>query len=107
MTKKQAIACLTVAGFQVFNCWQLADGYIPERGYSWWLVKTDLGLIEIGPRKSVYHINWSDCGLVTEKVQDEGVTGELYFCHAYSLAKAGLYLSKVRANLLKQKETSL
>jgi len=57
----------------------------------WWLVKTHLGLIEIGWRKRVISINWSDTKVKTI-VTTDNVTKDENGVHAYSVEDAVKYL---------------
>lgn len=104
MTEKDARALLTLAGFKVEKAKALVDGYSypPDdpRFYEecprcvWWFLKTDIGWIEIGWRKRVLAIDWSETPL-RAVVTDDDVTKDECSVHAYSVSKALEYLEKL------------
>lgn len=69
-----------------------------------WLVKTEHGLIEIGWRKRVIQIEWSETPARLLVTQDD-VTKHNSLVHAWSVAKAIEYLA-VLAVALKTPETA-
>jgi len=128
MTETEARAIFTLAGIEVFNLWQLPNGYhgpartenldiprvyeegvtlltypqleflnsaVPSFKSPWWLVKTKHGLIEIGWRKRVISIDWSDTPIRKHVTKDD-VTKDLTSVHAWSLEKAVEYLKAFR-----------
>lgn len=64
----------------------------------WWFVKTPYGWIEIGWRKRVILIDWTDCGGPHEVTADD-VTKHGTLVHAWSTAKALEYLTRLKAAL--------
>jgi hypothetical protein len=58
----------------------------------WWLVRTPAGLVQIGWRKRVINIDWSDTDVRTVVTSDDVTKTETYV-HAWSEAKALEYLS--------------
>lgn len=102
MGENQAKSLLTLAGFDVTRVWELPNQYWPEsyadlrKEYPWWLVKTQFGLIEIGWRKSVISIDWSDTGLLAIVTEDKTTKSET-LVHAWTMPKALEYLTALRA----------
>lgn len=92
-----------LAGFERRKTWKLENNYWPDSAHydqirkdcPWWLVKTQYGLIEIGWRKRVISIDWSDTG-VKYGVPDD-VTKSNTSAHAWSIEKALEYLRALRA----------
>ncbi len=100
MTEDQVRSIFTLARIKVDKLWQLTnkywpDSYLKERAASpWWLVRSRIGLIEIGWRKRVISIDWRDCvvrGIVTE----DDVTKDETHVHAWDEFKAIEYLRKL------------
>ena len=96
-SRAEAESIFRLAGFAIVRMWELANGYWPDApDYDdvrtpWWLLLTEIGLVQIGWRKRVLHIQWDQCafrGLVTE----ENVTKAETYVHAYSVEKAIEYL---------------
>lgn len=108
MSESEARSLFLLAGFVVLRVWALIDGY----GYSpdderyfdtkprqvWWLVKTQHGLIQIGWRKRVINIDWSDTGSRVIVTSDD-VTKDETRVHAWSTTKALEYLTALRLTL--------
>lgn len=99
--RKDVDAIFQLAGFTVTKVWELANGYWPDNpDYDdvrapWWLLMTEIGPIQFGRRKRVFHIQWDACtyrGIVTE---DE-VTKDPEYVHAYTNEKAIEYLKALR-----------
>lgn len=109
-TQERARAIFVLAGLQVLDIKPLIDGYSyspdDDRFYKtpprtvWWFVKTPFGWIEIGYRKSVISIDWSDTG-IKFIVTDDSVTKGYNFVHAHSEIKAVEYLQKLTLNASK------
>lgn len=97
ITAQELDSIFHLAGVTVLNKWQIqnrywgktVDGRTPA--VPWWLVKTYLGLIEIGWRKRVISIDWSDTRVKTIVTTDE-VTKDESGAHAYSVEDAVKYL---------------
>lgn len=63
----------------------------------WWFVKTQFGWVEIGWRKRVIQINWSDIGGARGiDVTADDVTKDNFYVHAWSIPKALEYLTTLR-----------
>lgn len=114
MKKEKAEALFLLAGFEVENIYEIANGYWPEayhdlrRDNPWWLMKTKHGLIKIGWRKRVISIDWSDTHYRAEKtgegvwpdtITSDEVTKTETIVHAWSYFKALEYLSKLHVRL--------
>lgn len=92
-------AMFELAGLKIIRVWKLKHGYWPDypeyaeviARTPWFLVKTQFGLIEIGPRKRVISIDWSDTSLRVN-VTEENVTKSTSMVHAYTVLKAIEYL---------------
>ncbi len=107
MKQVEVAGLFALAGVPVLNMWRLPNQYLPpsdeeddrhilqEAVYRhrrpWWLVKTKFGLVEIGWRKRVIQIDWSDTALRVIVTTDD-VTREENYVHAYSVEKALEYL---------------
>jgi hypothetical protein len=97
-----------LTGFKVEKVWRLSNKYYSYSPHEdeadtrknavyrerrpWWLVKTEHGLIEIGPRKHVIQIEWS-CTNVQCIVTEDKVTKGNDYVHAENLQKIIEYLS--------------
>jgi hypothetical protein len=98
MNEEQARGLFTLAGINVLNVYERPnqywpDAYVEERLRSpWWLVKTSRGMVEVGWRKNVISIDWTDTGIKAVLTEDE-VTKNETMVHAYSYAKAVEYLT--------------
>jgi hypothetical protein len=73
---------------------KLINGYWGEGHHPWWFVKTKMGYIEIGWRKRVISIDWTDTGLEVTATEDD-VTKDKHFVRAYSYDDAIKYLRAV------------
>ncbi len=103
MTKDEAVNLFRLAGFAVTKTWELVNGYGagPPRCEccgSWWLLRTELGLVEIGWRKCVISIDWSDTPvkLTNFPEADAWVTHGDDYTHAHGPAKALEYLTLLK-----------
>lgn len=101
MKEDELNSIFTLAGIKILNKWKLINKYWPEISLDtpWWLVKTDMGLIEIGWRKRVFSISWNDTsfrGIITE----DDVTKGMDHVHAWSNLKAIEYLKNLRTQHL-------
>jgi hypothetical protein len=67
-------------------------GDLPDGAHPWWFVKTQYGWIEIGWRKRVVSIDWSDTPLRVI-VTDRDVTKAEHLVHAYSYPEVVEYLT--------------
>lgn len=91
MNRDQVLAIFVLAGISVLKTWELPNGYWPKHpGYEalreaspWWLIRTPMGLIEIGWRKRVIHIDWSDTEFKA-KIGQADVTKTDTMIHAWS-----------------------
>ena len=95
-------ALFITVGFEVMKIWKLQNKYWGDSHLDvsfanpWWLVKTDFGLIEIGPRKRVISIDWSDTTCRDIITEDE-VTKDETMVHAWTEAKMIEYLLALRS----------
>jgi hypothetical protein len=99
LTEETVRAWFVSAGFkkpEKMHC--LINGYDPDREDHWWLVKIHQGYIEIGWRKRVINIDWSETPL-RKVITADDVTKEDTMVHAWSVAKAVEYLTEVRRSL--------
>jgi len=117
LSELEVRSAFTLAGIEVLNLWQLQNGYGGElrtmdasgnptteeamnfvrynHFNPWWLVKTKLGLIRLGWRKRVIHLDWEDTGFKAN-VTDEAVTKSDSMVHAWSLVDLVRYLTRLR-----------
>lgn len=101
MKRAEAMAIFTLAGIVVLKIKPLPDGYGYDPDDSryfetvprcvWWFVKTKAGWIEIGWRKRVISIDWSDTPVRAIVTQDD-VTKEDTYVHAWTQEDAVKYL---------------
>lgn len=115
MTRDEVKAIFTLAGIEVLNIKALVGGYgyDPDdvRFYDekprlvWWFVKTSDGWIEIGWRKHVISIDWTDTEVRTVLTQDD-VTKDATMVHAYNPQKAIEYLATWKQALTRMKEVN-
>jgi len=105
MNKEEAKALFLVAGIEVLRMWELPNQYWPEayveerKNSPWWLVKTPKGMIEIGRRKRVISIDWSDTGIPFDNITEDDVTKGGLFVHAWTMVKAAEYLTALNKGL--------
>lgn len=112
----------TIAGLPVLETWRLENNYWPTPDFSqenlsgpnkeyhiesalryaklrqdspWWLVKTPIGLMQIGWRKRVISIDWSECDVRVIVTQDDTTKSET-MVHAWSELDAAKYLGALR-----------
>lgn len=100
-SKLEAESILSLAGLLVSRSWELANQYWPDaQAYDcirmpWWLMMTEIGLIQIGWRKNVIHIEWTACS-VRGIVTTDDVTKAENYVHAWSVEKAVEYVRELR-----------
>lgn len=110
MRRDDVCSLFNSAGIPILHMWQLPNGYSPihpdeddERIHDnavrrarnpWWLVKTSFGCIEIGFRRHVYSIDWSDTPIRKVVTKDE-VTKSNTCVHAWTILKAAEYLTEL------------
>jgi hypothetical protein len=105
---EQAESIMTRAGLPFREKWELANQYWPDApDYDdvrrpWWLFNTRHGLIRIGWRKRVIEIDWTSIG-ATERVTDDDVSKGDSYVHAWTVAKAVEYATRLRELLDAQK----
>ena len=104
-TEDRVKSLFILAGIEVLRVKPLPDGYnyspndpryfetLPQQ--VWWFVKTPYGWIEIGWRKRVVAIEWSDTWLRTVVTKD-AVTKSETGVHAYSIEDALKYLRALK-----------
>lgn len=100
LTRAEVESIFTLAKIEIWDMKQTANGYhengrADEYGerqfwHYWWMVKTKYGWIEIGWRKRVISINWSDTKVRTTvpSPSHEGRTRDDTGSHAYSVQEA-------------------
>jgi hypothetical protein len=104
MMEPEVRSLFTLAGFSILKLWRLENKYwtmTPEHyelcaTSPWWLVRTEFGLIEIGWRKRVISIDWSDTEFRVEVTNDDVMKNDVTV-HAWSIPKALEYLIALRA----------
>lgn len=117
---EQITAVFVAAGFKVLAIEELVNQYWPRPSNGpwtdaeeidnarlrannpWWLVFTDLGIIKIGPRKRVIHIDWSHTKLrnrLPVTPGEEWITSTDTFVHVYDQIKMFEKLTQLRAAL--------
>lgn len=112
LNEEGLVALLKLAGIEVMAHWRLPNGYITSRDNEsdehiqreaiyrhhrpWILAKVPLGLVEIGPRKRVIHIEWLHTPARIIVTKDDVTKGQDHV-HAYSTEKAMEYLRVLQA----------
>jgi hypothetical protein len=97
----EVASMLTLAGLKPTRMWELANRYWPlapnydDVRRPWWLAQTSVGLIEIGDRKRVISISWEATEIRVIVTEDDVTKGET-MVHAWSMAKAVEYLTRLR-----------
>lgn len=102
--EKTVANILGLAGFKVIRTYTLKNKYWPDlpeyHMYAYWyLVRTEFGLIEIGPRKRVMSINWEDTSTKLPNLTSDNVTKTDYLVHADSIPKTIEYLTSLNTRL--------
>lgn len=88
------------AGFTPFVMTPEPNKYCScDRCPPWFKVKTVQGEFEIGWRKRVIHIGWSNNNVPEDLFKDQDVTKESDLIHAWGYKKAEEYLKKIRESL--------
>jgi len=90
--REKLLAVFKLAGIPVEKYWNIKNGYGYDKA-DWLLIQTSKGMIEIGWRKRVISINWSDTG-IKHLVGGETTQSES-MCHAWSFEDAVKYLRGV------------
>lgn len=101
--KTEVEALFLTAGILVQHVWELTNGYWPTHAdyaeiraaQPWWLVQTDFGLVQVGWRKRVMHIEWSATSIKTIVTEDDTTKKEQYV-HAWTNDKAVKYLMELK-----------
>jgi hypothetical protein len=94
-------AIFELAGVEVTAWHEIKNKYWPEHSdydhvrTPWYLAKTKWGLVEIGWRKRVIEINWTDTDKQIDVTKDD-VTRGLNLVHAWTYAKAVEYMTEWR-----------
>lgn len=99
LSKKQLEGIFELAGIKILALKELKNQYwgdLPDGAYPWWFVKTEAGWIEIGWRKRVISIDWSDTP-VRHVITADDVTRCETYVHAWSEAKAVEYVTALGA----------
>lgn len=111
MKKEEVESLFTLANITILNIWELKNKYWPDAytdmilNNPWWLVKTEFGLIEIGPRKRVINIDWSDTK-IRKIITEDDVTKNEIMVHAWSMTKALEYLINLNKELIAEVKQS-
>ncbi len=105
LTELKTKSLFALAGFTVDKIKPLINGYgyhpddrrWPDGTWMepWWFVKTEIGWIEIGWRKRVIAIDWTETPVRSMLTQDE-VTQDVNCVHAWSEEKALEYLKALK-----------
>jgi hypothetical protein len=104
-SEEEARALMLLTGFKVHKVhvlankyWPVCEEYADLRSRSpWFLLKTQYGLIQLGWRKRVLVIDWSDIvHLDGTTITDDDTTKTSTMIHAWSYYKAVQYLQSLR-----------
>lgn len=96
--REMGVSLFKMAGFSVINSKTITNQYSHTYDDPWLLIQTEYGVIIIGNRKRVIHIEWTFCeyrGIITE---DE-VTKMPDMVHAWGYSNALLYLTNLHKNM--------
>lgn len=107
-------ALFNVAGIPILHLHELPNGYWPRtleyrvmrESSPWWLVETPHGIIKIGYRKRVMHIEWPRTKARIVVTTDD-VTKDQTCVHAYTKQKAVEYLTTLADELRKTERIDL
>lgn len=113
MSELEVKSLFALAGIPVLNIKPLIDGYgcspsdpryfeTPPRQV-WWFVKTPAGWIEIGWRKRVISIDWSDTA-IRKVITSDDTTKWTNGVHAWTIQDALRYLTALKAEMHAQTE---
>lgn len=91
--KEKLLSLFKLAGIKVACHWNIENGYGGDAA-DWLLVRTEIGLIEIGWRKRVISIDWSDTGI--QYFIEDDVTKNEHSCHAWNYENAIKYLKGLK-----------
>lgn len=109
MTEEEVRALFTLAGISVLAIWERPNQYWPDayvdlrKNSPWWLVKTEVGMIEIGHRKRVISIDWRDTPIRKEMTTDD-VTKTDTIIHAWNRLDALKYLTALSHEINRVKQ---
>ena len=111
MKEELVKAIFLLAGIDVEKFYKIENKYDKDPDWPWWLAKTYWGLIEIGWRKRVISIDWSDTDLrikkdairayefhmlpLTTHQTDQGDT----YIHAWNYGNAINYLAEFKRRM--------
>lgn len=106
MTEEKLRAVMALADIRVLRLWRLPNAYVGSSSPEYaianpdWLVKTPYGLIQVGRRKRVWDIDWSETGYRGAITEDD-VTRDETSVHAYTEEKVLEYLKALRTHLVR------
>lgn len=121
LSEEQVRALFLIAQINVTGLWRRPNQYITydqredeqttrseavyRESHPWWLVRTEWGMIEIGPRKRVIEVDWSDTKLPvifqdTDPINVDNVTNDKYYFHAWDFEKLVIYLICTKQRLI-------
>lgn len=106
MDLQTLVSLFAMANIEIISIKRLRNKYHPDthayrdaiKSSPWWLVEIDIGVIEIGWRSSVIHIDWLHTGKKFDRhaVTTEDVTKSDTMIHAWGYAKAIEYLRRIQ-----------
>ncbi len=110
LTEEQVKGLFIASGFEIKKMYRLVNKYWPDNEHyqelrvnnPWFLVKTQFGFIEVGPRKRVIHLDWSETVYEGELPATEGeewITSGSTYVHSYSVDKLLINLMKLKTAL--------
>ena len=111
MNEEMVRALFLVAGIDILNLWKIENKYWPEayveerRASPWWLIQTKWGMIEIGWRKRVISIDWSDTPARILNLTIDDVTKCETSVYVWTYIKAVEYLNNIRNQLIRLEKT--
>jgi hypothetical protein len=116
MTEEEVKAVFLLSGLKVNQFYKIENKYWPDayveqkKNDPWWLAQTEFGMIEIGWRKRVISIDWTNTGMKLKNLPNEGFLGEQGITsddttkwpggiHAWGYSKAVEYLHALKVRL--------
>ena len=118
ITKENVKAYFSLAGIEILEIEPLVDQYYgglhdPEtfckrpQECCWWFIQTKVGWIKLGWRKRVVEIDWSYTSIREKVTNDENVTSETNYVHAWDEAKLLEYLRVLKVFIDKQPQPNI
>lgn len=107
--EKEFRACFLLSSLEYTDVFPIENEYCGIIGCCpdkrWFLFRTAYGLIKIGWRKKVIHIDWKDTGLSCTDITKDNVTVNANSIHAWGYGKCVEYLTVLSYKLAHKERT--